>query len=112
MGKKIAEIRETNICDRLAFLDLSKNNITGEDFAKLRGGDWFCLNVLKIGNNPLGDEGMKHIKIFVSLTHLELWNCEITGRGAEELQNLKFLKHLCLSRNKIKDDGIHNIKDI
>ena len=58
------------------------------------------------------DEGMKHIKIFVSLTHLELWNCEITGRGAEELQNLKFLKHLCLSRNKIKDDGIHNIKDI
>ena len=40
--------------------------------------------------NQIGDEGVRHLEKFASLTYLELGTCGISGKGVEWLSEMEF----------------------
>ena len=116
-------MKENKNCN-LTKLDISRNNLTGEDAKYLRDAlmsDNCKLTELDISRNNLTDEGTKHLCDALmsdkcKLTKLVLWGNHLTDEGAKHLSDALMsgkwkLIELDISCNFLTDEDVEHLRD-
>lgn len=67
------------------------------------------LEILHLSENPIGDEGVRHLAALSRLEWLTLSCTNVTDRAIDDLLNLKRLRFLSLRRCNVSDHGIRRL---
>ena len=98
----------TGVAPQLAWLDVSKTQITDAGLAEI--GKLGNLTRLHLEKTGVTDAGMPHLAKLSKLEYLNLYGTKVTDAGVAELKGLKNLKKLFVWQTGVTDKGAADLK--
>ncbi|MCB0599749.1 MAG: chitobiase/beta-hexosaminidase C-terminal domain-containing protein [Saprospiraceae bacterium] len=96
------------IADQIAYLNLSKSNVTDDMIRDL--GRFPHLVRLYLDNTSITDAGLESLKGLEYLQYLNLYGTGITDAGLTHLESLPHLEELYLWQSQVSDAGVEALQ--
>jgi hypothetical protein len=95
----------------MAEMSLQGNHFSDEGLARLNGRERLKRLYIGLGDGPIRDAGLAHLKDFKKLETLDLQNAKITAQGLEQLKGLPNLKSLWLGGTSISKKDVQRLQE-